>query len=297
MNYNQRMNKVFHFIDENLNADLSLEKIAGVAFFSPFHFHRIFKAITGEQLNQYIIRRRIEKAASDLIHKENMRVGEIALQNGFSSDSSFTRAFRKFYQCSPTAFRLQNVEKIGRIGQRESKNGQENPDIEKYLCAITNLKEWIAMKGKIEIREIEAMNIAYISCIGDSQLPGTFEKLVGWVDVKSLMNQHTKMLTIYHDSFKITEEEKVRMSAGIVLHQAVEKDDTVCLTSLEGGKCIVGSFELNVEDFEKTWTGMYIWMNEHGYKRAERNPFEIYHNNFNEHPEKKCIVDFHIPIE
>jgi AraC family transcriptional regulator len=37
-------------------------------------------------------------------------------------------------------------------------------------------------------------------------------------------------------------------------------------------------------------------MNENGYKRADGNPFEIYHNNFDEHPEKKSIVDFYIPV-
>jgi len=37
-------------------------------------------------------------------------------------------------------------------------------------------------------------------------------------------------------------------------------------------------------------------MNENGYSKADNIPFEIYHNNFNEHPEKKCIVDMYIPI-
>ena len=39
------------------------------------------------------------------------------------------------------------------------------------------------------------------------------------------------------------------------------------------------------------------WMNENGYKRADRHIFELYHNNFNDHPEKKAIVDFYIPVE
>jgi AraC family transcriptional regulator len=53
-------------------------------------------------------------------------------------------------------------------------------------------------------------------------------------------------------------------------------------------------FELN--EFEKSWTGLFLWMNENGYSKAERNPFEIYHNNFNEHPEGKFVVDFYVPI-
>src|SRR6476469_692713 len=122
--YINRINQVFSFIDENLDADLSLEKIAEVAHFSPFHFHRIFKAITGETLNAYLNRRRIEKAAATLIHQRNKSVTEISLQNGFISNSSFTRAFKKFYGLSPTEFRQQNNLKFSKISQLESKNGQ-----------------------------------------------------------------------------------------------------------------------------------------------------------------------------
>ena len=111
------------------------------------------------------------------------------------------------------------------------------------------------------------------------------------------MNERKKMITIYHDSFKITQSDKVRMSACILLNKPVETEGEIGLTSIKGGKFIVGSFEVGLNDFEKSWTGLFLWMNENGYKKADGNPFEIYHNNFNEHPEKKAIVDFYIPIE
>ena len=105
------------------------------------------------------------------------------------------------------------------------------------------------------------------------------------------------MVTIYHDSFKVTEAHKVRMSASILLNNPVETKGEIGQTSIESGRFIVGSFEIQTKEFEKSWTGLFIWMNVNGYKKADRNPFEIYHNNFNEHPEKKAIVDFYIPIE
>lgn len=69
------------------------------------------------------------------------------------------------------------------------------------------------------------------------------------------------------------------------------------LTTIEKGKYITGHFEISLDEFEKSWTGLFIWMNENGYKKTEGNPFEIYQNNFNDHPEKKCVVDLYIPIE
>lgn len=84
--YLNRINRVFKFIDENLDADLSLHKISEIAFFSPFHFHRIFKFITGETLNEYVNRQRIEKSALAVLHK-NLTMSEIAHRYGFNSYS------------------------------------------------------------------------------------------------------------------------------------------------------------------------------------------------------------------
>ncbi len=293
--YKNRINRVFQYIDENLDSDLSLNTISEVAFFSPFHFHRIFKIITEETLNEYVTRRRVEKSASDLIHK-NIGITEMSLKYGFNDNSSFTRTFKKFYGVSPTNFRKQNLNKFSKIRQLESKNGQEYPDHEKYICVINNLKNWIKMNAKIEIKEMPKMELAYVSSIGPQNLEAAYQKLIQWATPKGLVNRQVKMVTVYHDSFKITEANKVRMSACLALSQPIEADGEIGLTSIEKGNFIVGSFEIGLNEFEKSWTGLFIWMNENGYKKADRNPFEIYYNNFNEHPERKCIVDFCIPI-
>ncbi len=109
--YKSRIDRVFHFIDQNLQSELSLAIVSEIAFFSPFHFHRVFKYITGETLNQYVTRRRLEKSALDLIHKD-LGITEIALEWGFKDNSSFTRTFKKFYGVSPTTFRKENPNKL-----------------------------------------------------------------------------------------------------------------------------------------------------------------------------------------
>jgi AraC family transcriptional regulator len=153
------------------------------------------------------------------------------------------------------------------------------------------------MNPKIEITETSKMNLAYITCIGSQYLEDAYGKLIQWATTQGLMNDQTKLITIYHDSFKLTQADKVRMSASILLDAPIETDGEIGLTSIEAGKFIVGSFEIGMNEFKKSWTGLFIWMNENGYKKADRNPFEIYHNNFNEHPERKAFVDFYIPIE
>lgn len=294
--YKNRINRVFEFIDENLEADLSLNTIAEIAFFSPFHFHRVFKFVTGETLNEYVIRRRIEKSALDVLHK-NITITELAHKFGFSDNSSFSRTFKKYYGVSPTQFKKQNPNRHSKICQLNSKNGQDYPEYEKYICIIDNLKNWIKMNANIEIKEMPTMELAYVSSIGPQNLENAYGKLMKWAKPQGLVNDQTKMITIYHDSFKVTQANKVRMSASILLNKPVATDGEIGLTSIQPGKCIVGNFEIELKEFEKSWTGLFVWMNENGYKKADREPFEVYHNNFNEHPERKAIVEFCIPIE
>ncbi len=293
--HKNRIRRVFEFIDKNLDSDLSLNTLSAIAFFSPFHFHRVFKFITGETLHEYVTRRRIEKSALDLLHKSSTTTA-IAHTYGFSDNASYSKAFKKYFGVSPTEFKKQNPNRHSKIRQLNSKNGQEYPEGEKYICVINTLKEWIKMNAKIEIKTMPKMDVAYVSSNGPQNLENAYGKLVQWATPKGLMNDQTKMITIYHDSFKVTQANKVRMSASVLLDQTVEAEGEIGLTTIAAGKCIVGRFEIGLNEFEKAWTGLFVWINENGYKKADRAPFEVYHNNFNEHPERKAIVDFCIPI-
>jgi len=287
--YKNRINRVFEFIDQNLESDLSLNKISGIAFFSPFHFHRVFKFVTGETLNGYITRRRIEKSASDLLHK-NITSTEIAHKYGFSDNSSYSRTFKKYFGVNPTEFKKQNPNRHSKIRQLESKNGQEYPDYEKYICIIDNLKKWTEMNAKIEVKETPELNLAGVTHV--------FEKLTKWAIPKGLLkNPEAKMGRVFFDSFKFTAPEKVRMSIFLVTNESFETEGEINKLTISKGKCIIGRFEITPMEFEKSWTSLFIWMNENGYKKGNENPYEIYHNDYREHPENKFIVDLYIPIE
>ncbi|WP_109301252.1 GyrI-like domain-containing protein [Aquimarina sp. AU474] len=297
-NYSSSINNALKFIDDNLESELSLELISEVAHYSPFHFHRIFKIMTNETLNTYITRKRIEKAASTLFRQKEITISEISLRYGFNSISSFSRAFKKFYSISPSEFRKISPSKYSKICQVESKIGQENTVFEEYICNINNLKNWINMNAKIEIKKIQQLDLAFISHLGEHGLDITFNKLIKWATPHGLMDRpNLKLLTMYHDSYKVTSPDKIRKSVGIVLDEPIHTSGEIGLTTIEQGKYIVGSFEISPQEFEKSWSGLFVWMNENGYKKSEQNPFEIYHNNFNDHPEKKCIVDLYIPIQ
>lgn len=101
----RRMNRVLDHIDAHLADDLRLETLAEVAAFSPFHFHRVFRAWTGETLLDFVRRRRLEAAGGRLRHAPHDSITTIAFAVGFESGEAFSRAFKQHFGMTPTAWR------------------------------------------------------------------------------------------------------------------------------------------------------------------------------------------------
>ena len=121
--YAQRINRVIDYLRGNLDRQVKLEELAKVACFSQFHFHRIFRAVSGETLNNFTNRLRLEKAARHLRFSDRS-LTDIALDCGFSSSATFSRAFRSGYDTSPSQFRKSGEIKKSKIC-KELCTGQE----------------------------------------------------------------------------------------------------------------------------------------------------------------------------
>jgi AraC family transcriptional regulator len=103
--YAQRIHAVLAYIESNLDGDLSLERLSGIAAFSKFHFHRQFAAFVGVPVARYVQFIRLRQAARTLANQRKRSVLDVALDAGFDSPEAFARAFRRSYGMSPTAFR------------------------------------------------------------------------------------------------------------------------------------------------------------------------------------------------
>ncbi|WP_347217486.1 helix-turn-helix domain-containing protein [Chryseobacterium sp.] len=297
--YKKRIVKTIQYIDANLDTNLSLEKIAEISAYSPFHFHRIFKLITGETLQNYIIRKKIEKSAFLLAVHKKIEMKEIYFDLGFSNPSVFSKTFKKYYGLPPSEFRKAAPEIFHKILQTQSKNGQIDTVFSQYICTIENLLNWTTMNLKIEVKEMPEMNLAAVMSIGLAEVEPSYNVLIDWAKKKQLFpRENVKMISVYHDSFKVTPPDKVRIHACMQLDQRLEEPaGEVFSEIIEAGKFIVGSGEVTLNDFEQCWVSLFLWMNEHNYSTRRSFPFEIYHSNFKEHPEGKMIVDFCIPIQ
>ena len=92
------------FIEGNLASSLEIEDISRTAALSPFYYQRIFGALCGMTVGEYIRARRMTLAAQELLGK-NMKVIDVALKYGYDSPDSFAKAFQRFHGVSPSKAR------------------------------------------------------------------------------------------------------------------------------------------------------------------------------------------------
>lgn len=299
--YKSRINRVFDYIERNLDTRFSLEKLAAVANFSKFHFHRIFFSMTGETPFQFISRVRIEKAAVLLINNHRKTITEIAQECGFYDSSIFARNFKNYFNMSATQWRKK--QKKSNISQIQGNNRQDiirssnyNKSIE--FKSVTGGQN--GLKGNVIIKELPVMHVAYVRYIGpfegDAELfSALFGKLISWAEPRGLMKQPgMKSIVMVHDVPGITRDDKLRVSVCISVPPKTKVDGEVGKMDIPGGLYAVAGFKLGDDEFQKAWTWLYgTWLPGSGYQPDNKPCFEMY----SEKPEEgKTPVEICIPI-
>jgi len=96
---------VIGYIDEHLGEELSVERLAKVANFSKFHFHRQFSSYAGVSVSRYIHMLRLKRASMRLVFEPRAKIIHIALEAGFETPEAFSRAFKRYFGQTPSRFR------------------------------------------------------------------------------------------------------------------------------------------------------------------------------------------------
>jgi AraC family transcriptional regulator len=100
----RKLKAILGFIEDNLGRDLGLSEIADSAGLSVSHFKTLFRRSLGMPPHQYLIRRRVERAAMQL-RKGSMPIGQIALENGFCHQSHLALHTRRVLGLTPQELR------------------------------------------------------------------------------------------------------------------------------------------------------------------------------------------------
>lgn len=302
--YIARINRVMDYIGRNLDKPIDLSVMADIASFSPYHFHRIFTYIVGETPNNFVLRIKLEKAGQLLQDSPKATISEIATQCGFGNNSSFSRAFKGYFGMSAKEFREQDKAIYIKDGIRYSKNckpiskiGKNPQQINAQLCSV-EFNKLIIMDTKIEIKQMPELNLIYCRHMGAyNKIGQAYENLLKWAIPRGLVTPETKTVTVYRDDPSITSIDKMRQDASIIVKGDVKVEGEIGKSTVPGGKYAVGHFEIKETEFEEAWNTMCSWLTESGYQPEDGATYELYHNDYREHPEHLFIVDICIPVK
>lgn len=310
--YVARINRVIDHIDAHLGDELTPAVLADVACFSRFHFHRIFSAMVGESIADYLKRIRLQAAASRLLKNPRDSITDIALACGFSSPSVFARAFRERYGSSASAWRAHAARsaKDRDASQADRTPGQADrtPGDARGACFLhpqehltDDRRIVMAVTAQsIEVKDLPELHVAYVRHIGPYHLIGeAFGKLMRWAGPRGLLRfPETKLLAVYRDSPETTEKEKLRSDACITVPEGTKVDGEVGLMRIAGGTFAVGRFEIAGNQFGEAWDAlMGGWLPGSGYQPDDRMCYEVYLNDHEQHPQRKFIIDICEPVK
>lgn len=306
--YVSRINRVLDYIERHLDQPLTVEGLAKVAFFSPFHFHRVFKALTGESLYQFILRLRLEKAATQLVQLPHKSVTEVALDCGFGSSASFARAFRAGFAMSASEWReggsknCKTLRKEGKEPGGEAGYGAFTAGAGSAGANEGSTPMPIKEPQSVRVEDLPPMTVAYVRhtgpYAGDAELFGRlFGQLCKWAGPRGLLGPQARYLIVYHDNPEITEEEKLRISVCVTVPPDTRAEGEVGILEIPGGRNVLAHFELDPTEYAGAWAYVYgKWLPESGYQPDDRPCYELCLNDASEHPQGKHVVEIVAPI-
>lgn len=277
--YSERINKVLLYIQEHLGEEMKLEHLASIACFSPFHFHKIMRAYLRESIGSYIIRVRIETAASLLMYSSES-VTDIAYKIGYDTPAAFTKAFQKRFGTSPSDY-------------RQNKGSLKTTDFQ-----LSNLN-FKVMNLKPKIREIKPIPVVYVHCIGDYNNVGpAWEKLAKFMKEKKLFSFGTDFIGVSYDDPSVTESEKLRYDACASVKHEVKPEGEVGYKVLEGGVFAVFRHKGAYAGLSQTYDQIYLnWLPESGYELRDNPPMEFYLNDPDRTKPENLKTDIYIPVK
>ncbi len=278
--YSIKLLPVIRYLEKNFNEPLNLKQVAELACLSPYHFHRIFKAVTGETLNEFIRRLRLEAAANELFYTKP-NITSVALGYGFSSSQSLAKAFKQHFALTPSQIRecenihdfsvLLRSSKIGHSLRKIGHAGKKTPQYTGYERTL-----W---SNNMEIKTFESSQIAYLRVTGPygENYDPALGKLYSWAGPEGLADNTS--IFIYHDNPEITAAENCRTDLCLMIDESITPPQGIEVKNFTGGKyATVRKTITDKSQYGSTWDELIAQVVDQGLDTDDRPCFELYHH-------------------
>jgi AraC family transcriptional regulator len=290
--YQERILRVLIHIQRHLDEPLELNELAAMAYFSPFHFHRIFRGLVGESVMEHIRRLRLERAVLRL-RDTGRSILDIALEAGYETHESFTRAFRSQFGLAPSSAR-EGISLKKTDGLLSGVHYQPRGEIPKFQPLTQG---GAAMEMKIVRRE--PTRVAFVRHIGPYEDCGeAWGKLCAWAGRRGLLGPQTTVIGISYDDPEITPPEKIRYDACVTVAESVGPEGEIGVQTLRGGDYAMtlhrGPYEKLAETFGRIFGQ---WAPQSGRVVSSDPCLEVYLNDPHRTPPEELKTEIYVPLE
>lgn len=274
--YTQRINEVLNYIRTHVEDDLSLQTLATVAGFSPYHFHRIFTFMTGESLNQAVRRMRLERAAALLKASPTARITDVALACGFSSTSDFSRTFKQYF-----GLRARDWDR--RTPLRPDHKHSKNCEVHEPLVWYAD-EELAAAQAEfpVTVQAFPACRIAYIrvqNAYEAGRLAAAYDALVDWVTYQLDDWSACTLIGMSQDDPEVTPHAQSSYDICLTLPTAVEVAPTDLVSVRDMPACTLAMVSIvgDIYVVDRAWQYLYkYWLPRSRYLPDNLPAMEIY---------------------
>jgi AraC family transcriptional regulator len=283
--YHERILRTLAHIQADLDDALELDGLARVACFSPYHFHRVFRGLVGEPVQEHVRRLRLERAAQRL-KLQDEAVTSVALDAGYESHEAFTRAFHTMFGMSPSQFRAAHE------GAPDSPSGVHYDDASGYHPPD------YGAPPPVEIKTLGPQRVVFLRHTGPyDQVGATWGKLAAWAGARGLFGPGTRFIGVSYDDPQITPPEKLRYDAAITVSRPVQPEGEFGVMEIAGGDYATLMHKGPYETLERAYQMLLgAWLPQSGRELRDAPCFEVYLNSpQNTRPEELLTV-IHAPV-
>jgi AraC family transcriptional regulator len=278
--YQRRMQVVFDYIEHHLDDSLSLETLSQQANFSPFHFHRQFRAFTGYPVYKMIQLIRLKRASKELAFSSEKSITNIAYDAGFENAESFSRAFKTVLQQTPSAFRA-------------------NPDWESWHLLLPFKPINRSDTMQVDIITFPETMVAALEHHGPEHLVyNTSRKFIEWRQTNGIKPDHGDTFAIHYSDPASTLPEDYRLDICVSVEKPVaENPQGVMNKTIPAGRCAVVR-HLGSREYIPAADYLYReWLPESGEELRDYPPFFHYINVGPNVKDQDMITDIYLPIK
>lgn len=288
--YQERIDLAIKFIEANLSQTILLKDVANASHFSEYHFHRIFRGIMNETINDYISRRRLERSVCMLAFDKKLSITEIALRNGFSSSANFSKAIKNYFGYSPSEIRQPAKIKRDNTGKIFSKNGKVFNPSDLYpdnpMQNINTTQNLQDLKMQVDIINLEPQTIVTLPSSKGYELASiysTWDTIIHWAERQGISRNSQKRFGLCYDNPAVTAADKCRYESAIVIEPNVEIESPFKSSLIPGGEYATQYFEGQPEKAQEAHLNLYShWLPSNGYEPDHFPLLENYLNDVRE---------------